>query len=171
MAADNAVDEMFTVGGHVRHPKLRGKSTFKLMKLSGLEVVQTMTLACYLCGSWPSYGIDRVKSDDHYTSLNSKPCCARCNFMKRDFSLDFTIMKARQITGHTESVLIPEEIEQGQLFIFQAERKPIFLDTPEGSGLPSAHFGCGSVAVDFTQCAPLLSSAHVLRLFALPLSD
>lgn len=45
---------------------------------------------CYLCGQKNTKnGIDRVDSKLGYVINNCKPCCSSCNYMKRQFSLDY----------------------------------------------------------------------------------
>ena len=43
---------------------------------------------CYLCGDPDSNGVDRFDSNGDYTIENSKPCCATCNYMKKDLDYD-----------------------------------------------------------------------------------
>ena len=40
--------------------------------------------SCFYCGLFPSRGIDRRDNSKGYTRENSVPCCAQCNYAKRD---------------------------------------------------------------------------------------
>ena len=43
---------------------------------------------CVYCGrKGVRVGVDRVDNHQHYTTENTLPCCAVCNFMKRDLGL------------------------------------------------------------------------------------
>lgn len=73
-------------------------STGKAFQISKSEFKDITSLPCFYCGSPPSNvkknanhdspyvysGIDRVDSSVGYVLENCVPCCAYCNFMKRD---------------------------------------------------------------------------------------
>ena len=42
---------------------------------------------CYLCDMSPPTGIDRVDPAGHYDIDDVQPCCAMCNYMKKDMKL------------------------------------------------------------------------------------
>lgn len=42
--------------------------------------------ACRYCGCQPAGGIDRLENSVGYTVENSVPCCAQCNYGKRDLT-------------------------------------------------------------------------------------
>lgn len=56
---------------------------------------------CYLCGRSPSFGIDREDADGDYTIENSRPCCRKCNYMKKDISLSDFLKHTCYIHQHT----------------------------------------------------------------------
>lgn len=60
----------------------------KTCTLDNEEKNKIMSSPCYICEKTPSNGIDRFDSDLPYTLDNSKPCCLRCNMMKKDFQYD-----------------------------------------------------------------------------------
>ena len=43
---------------------------------------------CHYCPIYPSRGVDRVNNKQGYILENCVPCCARCNEMKMDKSLE-----------------------------------------------------------------------------------
>jgi hypothetical protein len=47
---------------------------------------QLVALSCWYCNKPNAGGIDRVKNEFGYTTLNSVPCCSDCNFLKGSFS-------------------------------------------------------------------------------------
>jgi ribosomal protein L40E len=56
---------------------------------------------CYLCGKssneYHRNGIDRIDNNLGYTENNCAPCCADCNYMKKDYSLENFDHKIHQI--------------------------------------------------------------------------
>ena len=62
----------------------------KKEKVDFLTIDDKMSLwstPCYMCSRSPSFGIDRMDADGDYTLDNSKPCCAECNYAKKDLSI------------------------------------------------------------------------------------
>lgn len=39
---------------------------------------------CHYCSATGELGVDRADNSQSYTLLNSRPCCPRCNYIKRD---------------------------------------------------------------------------------------
>ena len=56
---------------------------------------------CYICGRKNSKehenGVDRVDNSKGYTIENSKPCCGRCNYMKKTYDLQSFLTKCATI--------------------------------------------------------------------------
>lgn len=64
---------------------------------------------CYICGRISNSnhinGIDRVNNEKGYTYDNILSCCGDCNFMKKDMSWDFFVVKCARISRTHESRL------------------------------------------------------------------
>lgn len=56
---------------------------------------------CYYCGEIGKMGIDRLNNDIGYTTNNSVPCCWICNFMKKNYTIEFFINHCRKIVNNT----------------------------------------------------------------------
>ena len=56
---------------------------------------------CTYCGLFPALGIDRIDSNEHYTSKNSVPCCTECNFAKYDMGIGDFLRHIGHIVYHT----------------------------------------------------------------------
>lgn len=63
---------------------------------------------CYLCGRSPSFGIDREDADGDYTIENSRPCCSKCNYMKKDISLADFLKHTCYIHQHTSHWILQD---------------------------------------------------------------
>ena len=62
--------------------------------------------ACYLCGTAPARGIDRVDSSGTYSDPdNIRPACKMCNLMKSCVPLDHFLSQVARITCGSHSVL------------------------------------------------------------------
>jgi len=61
------------------------------------EAQQLRESPCYLCGVSPATGIDRVDSAGEYTTQNSRSCCSRCNYMKKDLELHAFLLHVHYI--------------------------------------------------------------------------
>lgn len=48
-------------------------------------------------------GVDRVNNSDGYTIKNCVPCCAICNYAKRDLSETEFVAWARRLVAHQDS--------------------------------------------------------------------
>lgn len=65
---------------------------------------------CHYCGEPPvkSFkkhefnvnGIDRKNSNDHYTTVNSVPCCTQCNMAKRELSEKSFVEWIKKVHNH-----------------------------------------------------------------------
>lgn len=66
-------------------------------KLSDEQVVDLISKPCVYCGEQISQGIDRIDSMKGYEIDNCVPCCAVCNRMKNNYSLDFFRQHIKQI--------------------------------------------------------------------------
>ena len=68
---------------HYRRNALRKGRVFDLDEPTFRSLVQD---PCRYCGADPSGGIDRRENGEGYTLVNSVPCCAQCNYAKRDLT-------------------------------------------------------------------------------------
>jgi hypothetical protein len=59
----------------------------KTISLTHGEMLDLQCSPCYLCNQSPSFGIDRVDSNEPYIMGNVMPCCTECNYMKKDTKL------------------------------------------------------------------------------------
>ena len=84
------------MGGHAARRAAPEKE--KVMHLTDDQRTALKCAPCYLCGVTPACGIDRMDADGDYTVDNSRPCCAPCNYMKKDMSLD-------DFKGHVGAIL------------------------------------------------------------------
>ncbi len=70
---------------------------------------------CYICGiensSSHSNGIDRVDNTVGYEFGNCKPCCAKCNRMKRQMTLSQFLVHCERIHLHCTEKISPAESE------------------------------------------------------------
>lgn len=64
---------------------------------------------CFYCGELPEdefgnkfVGIDRIDSNEGYTSTNVIPCCFICNRMKSNYDMNYWVNKMRQIINHLQ---------------------------------------------------------------------
>ena len=57
--------------------------------LTDTEVQSIISKPCIYCGKEISEGIDRIDSMKGYERENVVPCCAICNKMKNNYSLEF----------------------------------------------------------------------------------
>jgi hypothetical protein len=60
---------------------------------------------CSYCGS-PSGGVDRVKNEYGYTTLNSVPCCGACNKAKLAMSAPDFIARILRAAAHNPSYTV-----------------------------------------------------------------
>jgi hypothetical protein len=54
-------------------------------------------------------GIDRVKNEYGYNVLNVVPCCANCNYLKRNFDVRAWIEAVCAITRHSKNYEVFKE--------------------------------------------------------------
>jgi len=57
--------------------------------LSNEDIISIIEKPCIYCGKQHSGGIDRVDSMKGYELDNVVPCCAICNRMKNNYTLEF----------------------------------------------------------------------------------
>jgi hypothetical protein len=64
-------------------------------------------MKCFYCNAPPIdfNGIDRLDNCVGYTAYNSVPCCAACNWMKRDYTLEQFLDKIEDIYTITSNSL------------------------------------------------------------------
>jgi hypothetical protein len=72
----------------------------KTCTLTPEEKTRIRERPCYICKKTPSKGIDRFDSKLPYTLENSKPCCFRCNMMKKDFGYEDFLCHCHQMREH-----------------------------------------------------------------------
>ena len=103
----------------------------KVMDLTPVQCTALQCAPCYLCGVTPACGIDRMDADGDYTVDNSRPCCAPCNYMKKDLSLDDFKGHIGTILRHTRSWVLPQN---AQLFYGPSMRisQPIMVTNAQG---------------------------------------
>ena len=70
--------------------------------LSPEQRLEIWSSPCYMCGRAPSFGVDRLDSDGHYTAENVRPCCMDCNYLKKDFKLEDVKAQLSHVFAHTE---------------------------------------------------------------------
>jgi hypothetical protein len=88
---------------------------------------------CYLCGSGPALGIDRVDSTGEYTINNCKSCCMLCNFMKKDWTLDEFLGHASRVYNHTSMWMLGDT--SNTLNFVTGPRQPIAAFDQDGKML------------------------------------
>lgn len=67
----------------------------------GRQQFQALALAaCRYCGVEPARGIDRLDNSSGYTIANAVPCCATCNYAKREMSADDFIAWVGRVFRH-----------------------------------------------------------------------
>jgi hypothetical protein len=113
---NNQAEKNYLYLSYVHAAKNR-KIKFNLTKEKFLEIIGQ---DCFYCGQKPSNerktrskkgvslmynGIDRAKSSGCYEDGNVVPCCAKCNFMKRDMDLNEFIEQAERIVSHVKKRL------------------------------------------------------------------
>jgi hypothetical protein len=82
-----------------------------------------MCQECYLCGRAPAFGIDRVDATIGYNEDNCKPCCTRCNYMKKDFPIGEMLTHIMWIHEKTKIWVLRDT--SSILKTNASERKPI----------------------------------------------
>jgi hypothetical protein len=88
-------------GATVYKKHLRGANTRQLTnELTESRYRWLIAQSCTYCGE-PAGGVDRVKNDYGYTTLNSVACCSTCNFLKRAFDAPTFIAHAHKIVAHS----------------------------------------------------------------------
>lgn len=82
--------------------KLNAQIAGKEFNLSEEDFEKLTQLPCNYCGDTPEKynGVDRVDSAKGYFTENCVPCCATCNRMKMDSSVDDFKAKCIQIVEH-----------------------------------------------------------------------
>jgi hypothetical protein len=84
--------------------------------------------ACYLCGKTNSSthrnGLDRIDSNIGYRPNNCRPCCAECNLMKSNASLESFREQMKRIRAHREGIPLPSPTGHGASVISKNGRKP-----------------------------------------------
>lgn len=80
---------------HLRSARRRGIPN----ELSEDRYRWLLSQPCAYCGS-EAGGVDRVKSEWGYTTLNSVPCCKDCNYAKQSLAANRFISHAAKIVAH-----------------------------------------------------------------------
>jgi hypothetical protein len=68
----------------------------KRMMLTEDQEAKLNSDPCYLCGG-PGGGIDRINATKCYTPENCAGCCKSCNYMKKDYTLDYVLFHTNQV--------------------------------------------------------------------------
>jgi hypothetical protein len=96
--------------------KRNAKTRCLEFSLSKEQFVQLVSSDCTYCGTKPNTlftyshcigklvynGIDRINNNIGYTINNSKPCCKKCNFIKRRMTMEEFQKKIKNISQQTE---------------------------------------------------------------------
>ena len=85
--------------------------------LSQDEYLSLITQDCYLCGknsnSQHLNGIDRIDNNKGYMMDNVKPCCANCNYMKKNYILEDLFNKFIDI--YSFNIVHKTEVESNRI--------------------------------------------------------
>jgi hypothetical protein len=85
--------------------------------LSQDEYLRLITQDCYLCGknsnSQHLNGIDRIDNNKGYVMDNVKPCCANCNYMKKNYILEDVFNKFIDI--YSFNIVHKTEVESNSI--------------------------------------------------------
>lgn len=69
--------------------KRRAEKKGLIFDLTEIEFYLLRSMDCYICGKktqgYHTNGIDKFINELGYTIYNSKPCCATCNYLKREY--------------------------------------------------------------------------------------
>jgi hypothetical protein len=67
--------------------------------VSHTHLLQLLSMGCAYCGEKEpkQLGLDRIYNDQGHTTTNVVPCCARCNFIRRDMPIEAWRFIAPQI--------------------------------------------------------------------------
>lgn len=60
-------------------------------------VLELVSAPCYMCSRQPAFGIDRFDSSIGYVADNVRPCCSKCNYVKKDWPY-------ADVIGHVDKV-------------------------------------------------------------------
>lgn len=107
----NAFEDCKNVSYSDYHRRANKKSIeFNITKKLFEEI---KSLACYLCGKENDVsniiGIDRVDSKKGYVEDNIMPCCKSCNYIKKNYDLEYMFNKFLKIyTIHKNDTLVDE---------------------------------------------------------------
>lgn len=82
---------------------------------------------CYLCGKENDVnhknGIDRVNNKEGYTIENCEACCGECNYLKKDFDIDYLLLKLEEIYNNRKTetgfIFMEEENENNLKSIYR----------------------------------------------------
>lgn len=124
-------------GGDATRREL-AKVKSKVDLLTTMERVSMMASQCYLCGRQPAFGIDRIDSSKPYSLDNTKPCCATCNYMKKDLALEDFLEHISHIRAHTCAWVIGNN---GRMVQIGKDLRPVGAFDASGR----LHLACPSV--------------------------
>lgn len=80
--------------GYQYHARKKGRS----FEISKKDFERITSEPCHYCGfSSRPVGLDRVNSEPYYTTANVVPSCGACNRIKRQYTYEAFIAKAKQI--------------------------------------------------------------------------
>jgi hypothetical protein len=131
-------------GGHADARNAEAKT-----KMDALDIDTKLgiwTNPCYMCGRTPAFGIDREDADGDYTPDNSRPCCADCNFMKKDYKLAELNAHLAHIVRHTRELELVDTPTSALVSFVGKERVPVAM--LDASGVPALVFPSASCAAN-----------------------
>ena len=89
----------------LRHCRKNDKIFNRKCELTKEHVKALINQPCIYCGDTERIGVDRADSSKGYTIENSKPCCTRCNIIKRDMPIEAWLILADKIRETREKGL------------------------------------------------------------------
>ena len=92
-----------TPKGRWVHFKARNKIKKKLIEITEEMFLHKTSKVCNYCGQFSpgkNYcGLDRLDSSKFYTNENIVPCCKICNYMKKEYSVEFFLNHIKKIVN------------------------------------------------------------------------
>jgi len=128
----------YTSASYIEYKNRASKKNLDFV-LSRDEYLCLITQDCYLCGknsnSRHLNGIDRIDNNKGYTLDNVKPCCANCNYMKKNYILDDVLNKCMDIYSfnivHKSAVESNSIVQQTVFDIIQQVENSVNNDITE----------------------------------------
>jgi len=83
-----------------KYQNLRDHKGENMVHIDKKTFNQTIKKSCFYCGIDKSGGIDRLKNNIGYTFDNIVPCCAQCNYMKKNLNLNVFLNCLCRVYNH-----------------------------------------------------------------------